>query len=58
MSVIPYTAAHVKALELVAREWVNVEEGVFPGLYVANVRAYEATYREPEQPVEALLIAA
>lgn len=33
---------------------MNVEDGVFPGLYVANVRAYEATYREPEQPGEAL----
>ncbi|MFC5849632.1 hypothetical protein [Deinococcus petrolearius] len=44
----------MKALELVAREWVNVEEGVFPGLYVANLRAYAASYREPQPPGEAL----
>lgn len=54
MSVIPYTAADVKALEMAAREWVNVEEGIFPGLYVANLRAYAASYREPQPPGEAL----
>jgi hypothetical protein len=54
MSVLPYTAAEIKALETIAREWVNIEEGIFLSLYGANVCAYAASYRIPEQPGEAL----
>lgn len=44
MSVLVYSAQELKAVEVVAREWVIVEEDVFPVLYVANHRAYLESY--------------
>lgn len=46
MSVLVYSAQELKAVEVVAREWVIVEEDVFSALYVANHRAYLESYAE------------
>lgn len=44
MSVLVLCAQELKAVEIIARKWVNVEEDVFPALYVANHHAYSESY--------------
>lgn len=48
MSVIPYTAAEIKALEVAVSRLIPLERMVnpFPALYVANADAYSRSYDE------------